>query len=429
MTRKKIFSLLTALLLGCTLLSAQQYDVLDKVRADVRKSWGMEGPYRLEEMDVPSKPPKGYKPFYISHYGRHGSRYCWSAKTYSLLADVFTKAQKLDVLTPYGESFARKYLEFYEVPFINTGDLVPLGFQQHIAIGEYVYKHFPQVFKGDRQVDALSSTAQRCILSMSGFVQGLTAGNGRLQVRQDSNHAGMAIIAPPSAPGKFLRHFKGETDPVALESVEDFTLRMGLVPEILEKLFTDSSFLEEFNGGSIKFVNELWQFCSNYHNYETQPLFDDLFSDDQRVKAWEISNYSSFYTDLRQRYSTIPLLEDIIGKADFALHNPAQAAHLRFGHDYIVEAFATLINLNGCGTIPSRSDEAKYWFQSYNVSKATTLLFVFYKSKKADILFKVLWNGQEAKLPQLQAVEGPYYSWGDFVDWARDLMEAHPQVK
>ena len=88
MTKKKISSLLTALLLGCTLLSAQQYDVLDKVRADARKSWGMEGPHRLEEMAVPSKSPKGYKPFYISHYGRHGSRYCWSAKTYSLLADA-----------------------------------------------------------------------------------------------------------------------------------------------------------------------------------------------------------------------------------------------------------------------------------------------------------------------------------------------------
>ena len=426
---KKLFSLLMALLLGCMALSAQQYDVLDKVKADARKSWGMEGPHRLDEMAVPTKSPKGYQPFYVSHYGRHGSRYCWSSKTYSLLRDVFKKAQKLDVLTPHGESFAQKYLEFYEIPYINTGDLVPLGFQQHLQIGEYVYKNFPQVFKGSRQVDALSSTAQRCILSMSAFVQGLTEGNGKLQVRQNSNHVGMAIIAPPSAPDKLLRHFKGEDDEIALESVEDFTTRKGLMADVLDKLFTSTDFLKDFKGGKMNFLDELWQFCSNYHNYETEPLFDDLFTEDLRVKAWEASNYFSFYTDIRQRYASIPLLEDIIAKADAAMQNPNQAANLRFGHDYIVESFATLINLNGCGTIPSNPDDAKYWFQSYNVPMAATLLFVFYKNKKNDVLFKVLWNENEATLPQLQAVEGPYYRWADFVDWAKDLMEAHPEVK
>ena len=46
---KRISTLLAGLLLTCTLLQAQQYDVLDKVKADMRKAYGMEGPHRLDE--------------------------------------------------------------------------------------------------------------------------------------------------------------------------------------------------------------------------------------------------------------------------------------------------------------------------------------------------------------------------------------------
>lgn len=426
---KKLCSLVLGLLLLSLSVQAQQYDVLDQVARDARKSWGMEGPHRFDAIPALTKAPKGYKPFYVSHYGRHGSRYCWSSKTYTLLHDVFTKAGELDVLTPYGKEFAARYEDFWMEPWINTGDLVPLGYDQHERIGRFVYDQFPQVFKGARRVDAISSTAQRCIVSMSAFVTGLTARNGDLQVRQGSNHAGMSIIAPPSAPHSLLRHFKGEDAPIALESVEDYTRRNGPGKQILARLFTDTAFLKDFKGGEENFLDELWSLITNYHNYESRPLFDDLFTDEDRVAAWDVSNYFSFYTDIRQRYTVIPLLEDILQKADAAFADPTQAANLRFGHDYIVEAFATLLNLNQCGTIPENPDDAKYWFQSYNVPMAATLLFVFYKGKKGDILFKVLWNEVEATLPQLTPVQGPYYRWSDFTAWAADLMAAHPEVK
>ena len=177
---KRIFTLLAGFLFTCTLLNAQQYDVLDKVKADMRKAYGMEGPHRLDEFGTLSPAPSGYKPFYISHYGRHGSRYAWNPDTYTLIRDVFKKAEEKDVLTPYGKEFARKYMDFWEVPYINAGDLVPLGYDQHLAIGTFVYEQFPRVFKGRKKVDALSSTGQRCIVSMGAFNAGLLSGNPKL---------------------------------------------------------------------------------------------------------------------------------------------------------------------------------------------------------------------------------------------------------
>lgn len=425
---KKLITLLLGALLPYLLLHAQQYQVLETVKADIRKSYGMEGPHRLDEFGTLSKAPAGYKPFYISHYGRHGSRYAWDSKTYTLLRDVFDKAAELDVLTPYGKDFARKYKEVYMEPYINAGDLVPLGYDQHLAIGEFVYGQFPQVFKGRKKVEAISSTGQRCIVSMGAFTLGLKGGNPKLTVRLHSDHVGMGIVAPPSAPSSLVRHFKGEKDESEMEGIQAFFERTSGYREVLDKLFTDSSFLDSFKDGAADFVHELWQFLCGYHNYEPRPLFDDLLSPEQRLRFWEADNYLSFRSDITARYTMIPLLQDIIQKAEASFLDSNQAAHLRFGHDYILEGLVTLIDLNGWGTIPEKPEQAKYWFQNYNIPMAATLLFVFYKNKKGDILFKVVMNENDAYLPQLTPVQSNFYRWSDFRSWTDQLLKEHPEL-
>ncbi|MBQ2109024.1 MAG: hypothetical protein II476_03390, partial [Bacteroidales bacterium] len=67
-------------------------------------------------------------------------------------------------------------------------------------------------------------------------------------------------------------------------------------------------------------------------------------------------------------------------------------------------------------------------FQSFNVPMAANLQFVLYRSEKGkDILFKLLWNGKEAQLPDLYPVSGPYYKWNDFKDFAEGIFKAHPE--
>ena len=421
--------LLSAILcLSALVLQAQQYDALDQVRSDIRKSYGMEGPHRFDAPSPLTKAPAGYKPFYINHYGRHGSRYAWNSKTYLIIRDALEKARELNVLTPYGKAFAEKYEAFYLEPWVNSGDLVPLGFEQHQRIGEFVIDAFPAVFKGSRRVEAIASTAQRCIVSMGAFNLGLKSRNGKLQIYQGSNHKGMEIVAPPSAPKSYARHFQGENDESSMESSESFWNRTVDSQSILDKLFTESSFLDELKGGKDTFVSELYSLYCGYHNYEPAPLFDDLLTEDQRVRMWEADNYGSFRVDLTARYSVIPLLEDFIAKADAAFADPTLAANLRFGHDYILEAFACLLDIDHCGTIPQNPDDVKYWFQNYNIPMAATLLFVYYRNKKGDILFKALLNEKEVTLPQLEPVKGPYYRWSDFLSWAQGVMAAHPEV-
>ena len=428
---RKLISICAGVLLSSLLVQAQQYDVLDKVNADVRKAYGMEGPHRLDEFGTLSKAPKGYKPFYISHYGRHGSRYAWNSNTYSMLRDVFKEARKKGVLTPYGQDFAQKYDNFYLIPYTNAGDLVPMGYDQHLAIGTFVGQQFPQVFKGRKKVDALSSTGQRCIVSMGGFTVGLMSSNPKLQVRLQSDHVGMSIIAPPSAPRAIRRSFEGQHAEVKAESVEAFAARTIDYEKILSKLFTNLDFMKELKEEvqPLEFMDQLWEFLAGYHNYEAKPIFDDLLTPEERLQAWEAANYYSYYSDLTSRYAVIPLLEDILAKADEAIADPNRAAHLRFGHDYILESLLTLINVNDLGHIVDKADDAKYWFRNYDIPMAGTLLIVLYRNKQNDILFKVVLNENDATLPNLTPVEGVYYRWNDFCSMAQQIIKDHPEIK
>ena len=48
-------------------------------------------------------PPAGKQPFYISHYGRHGSRYLSNRKGYDIPYNMLCKADSMNQLTPIGK--------------------------------------------------------------------------------------------------------------------------------------------------------------------------------------------------------------------------------------------------------------------------------------------------------------------------------------
>ena len=51
---------------------------------------------------------KGYHPFYISHYGRHGSRYHYAEELYTAPLVPLRAAAAADALTPLGRTVLAK---------------------------------------------------------------------------------------------------------------------------------------------------------------------------------------------------------------------------------------------------------------------------------------------------------------------------------
>lgn len=425
--RKTFSALLLSLWALCG--SAQTYDVLDIVRTDRDKASACEGPYRFDAPAL-TPAPKGYKPFYISHYGRHGSRYAWDGGTYTRLRTQLLAASGAGVLTERGRRLLADFEAFYEIPLINTGDLVPLGWEQHRRIAETMGRSFPEVFRKGGAVHARVSVSTRAIVSMNSFTLSLQKMYPSLEIAADSYHTELAVTANQSAPRQYAPEFAGRPGLPGGETYADFARRKIDFQGILGKLFTDDAFLNG-DAGRTRFVVDLFDLWGGYHNYSDSDFLEDLFTPDQQATLWEVVNYRDYIGHGSNRFKHIVLLQDIERKADEAIAGRGPVADLRFGHDHVLNAFFPLLNLDGAGYMPDTADEVKYWFQTYRTPMASNIQFILYRSRRAggEILFKVLHNGAESTLPQLTPVSGPYYKWSDFKDWCARLYEAHPPVK
>ena len=80
--------------------------------------------------------PKGYEPFYISHYGRHGSRWLLGDNENKGIIDQLEKAKTDGVLTATGEEMLSRLKAFYPCTKKRLGELTSVGERQHHNIGK-----------------------------------------------------------------------------------------------------------------------------------------------------------------------------------------------------------------------------------------------------------------------------------------------------
>ena len=96
------YSASIALLLNAVSFSAkaQTYETL--IEQNPERAAGVYHYYEYSPSAL-TKAPKGYKAFYISHYGRHGSRYHTSAGLFKEAVESLGAAEKSGLLTPEGK--------------------------------------------------------------------------------------------------------------------------------------------------------------------------------------------------------------------------------------------------------------------------------------------------------------------------------------
>ena len=132
--------------------------------------------------------PRGYKPFYISHYGRHGSRFHSKPSMYNAPYLTLLKADSLGKLTAKGKEVLHLLDIIRQGAENHWGDLTELGSQQHQEIARRMHERFPEVFQGNTTVDARSTGVGRCVLSMEYALMQLVRLNPQLNIQQNATH-------------------------------------------------------------------------------------------------------------------------------------------------------------------------------------------------------------------------------------------------
>ena len=363
--------------------------------------------------------PKGKRPFYISHYGRHGSRYINKRSGYDIPYKMMSMANDVNELTPTGIRVYKEMNVILEDSEDRWGDLTELGMIQHMMIARRMFKRFPEVFADSVTVAARSTVVPRCIMSMEVAMLELAQHNPKLNITMDASKSTQWYM---NHQDPLLR--KSKLTPQAQKAYDAYIAnRMGN-SRMMEQLFKNPDVVKELVDESFfnYYLMKMGLFLQNTHP-EFKPYLMELFTAKDFYNMWQIDNvlwYMKYgFCPLNggdYPYSQRHLLRQMIADADSCIRLKQPGAQLRYGHDTVLLPLACLLGINGydlqttdLGEIEKRGWSSSVFPMGGNVQ------FVFYRSSPADRdgLFKVLLNEQEATLP-IRTDCAPYYHWKDF---------------
>lgn len=377
--------------------------------------------------------PKGYRPFYISHYGRHGSRYLIGNEDYDVPVRVLARADSLGKLTPLGKDVLRRVVMLRDEAAGRLGELTELGAEQHRQIARRMYERFPEVFKGNVVVDAKSTIVIRCILSMENELQQLLLMNPQLTIKHDASMHDMYYMNQ-SDPALYARKMPRRADVMWKE----YCNRRVNPERLMKSLFNDSDYVKyEVDASDLNY--KLFSLASNIQSSELRHKITlyDIFTNDELYANWQLENtwwYINYgacpLNGATQPFSQRNLLRNIIHQADSCIALDKPGATLRFGHETMVLPLTCLLGINGYDRQISSLDslESKGWINYKVFPMGANIQLVFYRRNRNDndVLVKVLLNENEATLP-VKTDCAPYYHWSDFKKYYLNKLEGYKE--
>ena len=387
---------------------AQNVPALEQLKADPRKAYGTDYPYAFK-MEPLTPAPRGYKPFYISVYARHGSRYYWNDRLYTQLDTLLKNAHEKQLLTDEGEAFYARFLENRQELMTGISELTDLGWEQHQQIARTMYERFPEVFWKGGNVLAISSLSGRCVMSMSAFCQELVQCNPKIEIREQSSRFTLDGVVPGDKQNPAYREWPKAT-PRFEKNRDCFPRDTTLRSKVLSRVFKNT---DGHPRSMRRVADNLVSMYTSLPSINHEGMLGDIITDEDIVNNWESGNLGSYSWVFGDQYRTIPILRDIIIKADAVLDGTCdRLADLRFGHDSYIGPLTVLMGLDGADLDPEDPYAVKDVYQDWKTCKASNIQLVFYRGRNAsdDILVKCLLNGFEVTLP-VPTDTFPYYPW------------------
>jgi len=385
-----------------------------------------------------TKAPEGYTPFYISHYGRHGSRYMSSNEYYVTAINKLDSAAQFGILSAKGQEVLEKLRIGYADAWHRDGDLSKLGARQHQEIAHRMYERFPELLSQPLKIDAKSSTVRRCMLSMFNFCQELQCLNPQLEITMDASKRDFRwvvedlSIKPAETPASEAYEqqrsaiFEGAHNPTRL----------------MESLFTDTNKAAEFINGR-DLMEALYNVAEDLQNVpELNIELIDVFTKEELFNMWTgynagwllntglVPGCTPYYEQQRE------VLDSIVSKANQVILKGEPTVDLRFSHDSSVLPLAYLLGLKEARSgKPDIPNLYKYISIDKIIPMAANIQMVFYRPLPAslketsacgqinpdDVLVKFLLNENETTIPGVKTDSAPYYKWRDIENYYTQL--------
>ena len=422
-----IFGLALTLTVSAQTKQAFEKSALEEITADKFLAGGNATDYDRLPRKALTPAPKGYEPYYMSHYGRHGARWLLNDRDYSAPITTLRDAKKAGVLSALGEKALAKLEEIQKTSRGRLGDLSDVGEKQHHGIAKRMAKNFPEIFKAPNLlIDARSTTSVRAILSMIAECEELASANPTVRIHNEANEANMRYMN--ASRDGLQRANEGKARPIQ----SDYENKMRDPRRLMKVLFTDQDWVY-MNLIPRTLMGNLYDIATNQQSHDGDTELLDLFTPEELYKCW-INNNLYWYlnyanapqTDHAMPWAQANLLRNIIETADTVT---TKQATLRFGHDTVVLPIVALMELGGTGCSIDNLDELDKYFRSYMViPTGCNIQLIFYRPKKGtgDILVKALLNENEVTMP-VETNMYPYYKWEDVKAYYLAKLKKQPK--
>ena len=396
-----------------------------------------------------SKAPKGFKPFYMSHYGRHGSRYLLNTPQYNDPYTMLQQANDKGVLTDFGKDVLRRIEIMAKDADGHLGDLTIVGQQQHRGIARRMVRNYPEIFNKNSTIVARSTTSHRVIASMTSALMEFSSILPKMNIDFNDRDFDKGYM---NSEDRAINSAKNSRERNA--AVNAFNAKHNNPERLMCALFTDTTFITRYerrtssgttvSNRSDDLYTKIYDIAANMgsHSYLGFDL-DDVFTYDEWYDCWLQNNLYWFsvsgYHNLTQNvvpYGHATLLQDFLDKADAAIAAGTPAANLRYGHDTALHPLLCLMEVNDCAYAPDDiEDLATKWVNYDIVHMASNLQLIFFKDKKGTILVRALLDEREAKLPvecykDAKGKEYTYfYEWDKVEKYYRDILARWTSIR
>lgn len=414
MKKNKIIIVVISLLVVTT-ISAQttKKEIFNDIYRTGSNYFAYPGP-RQQKM---TPAPKGYEPFYIFHYARHGSRYMSSNQYYETAIHMLDSAQQVGLLSDKGKDVLKKLRLGYADAWHRDGDLTKLGARQHREIAHRMYERFPSLLSQPLRIDAKSSTSRRCMLSMFNFCMEMQSLNPTLDIVMNASKHDMKYVVEDLS-------LKPEATPESealWKQASDMFERAHDSRRLMAELLTDPTRVAPtFSGREL--MEALYNVAEDLQNVpELGISLIDIFTKDELFNMWQGYN-ASWLLDTGLVPGSAPyyhildeVVDSIISTVDRVICEGTPTMTLRFSHDSSVLPLAYVFGLKeAMGATADLSTLYKRTSIDKIIPMAANIQMVFYRKEGADdILVKFLLNENETTLPALKSKTAPYYQWND----------------
>ncbi|MCS3798602.1 histidine-type phosphatase [Niastella sp. OAS944] len=372
-------------------------------------------------------PPAGFKPVFVNHVGRHGSRFLTKAGSDQMVFDILNKAQSQKALTPLGQQLLGMTEHFVAIQKENYENITGLGKEEQACIAKRMLNNYADAFKGNG-LEIVATHKVRTQQSASAFLTSFNnyKGNKQSTIVPDSLDTTLRFYDLSPA---YQAYKKSAAVSAPVDSLLKDAKTATMARAICKRIFKQGFAIEPVNFtiglydmycGRFSITEEMKQ-----HGFTNKSIDFSIAFNSQQLQWLDFINGAEDFYEKGAARDTLgiqatvaaPLLNDFIKSTSAIVdHTKQEDAILRFTHAEAISPFATLLGIPQA-SVPAASvyEYNKHWSAAAIIPLSANIQWIVY-SNGTEYLVKALLNEKEVSLP-VPTNQWPYYKWADLNEY------------